>query len=417
LIPCLVCGTRRIIAIKLNENLIVYKAGSTPSLIEGVFVKKLCERVPQTKVLLKHLDDTSLHLENSNTLILIIPTLGDNDLIPELEKELTQFLKLVTPKDNKIFVVFKGDRHLSDEQVSKTSPVYLKTKKLFYKFPQTVFLLSKLDRFTADKIAETLYEYNTNISPRTISNLNQASQITTAPLRFDARKKHLDFYQSETGNSLIKGLDCNDLERLFQLIQALQPEILDISYAYITSEQSQYFSVLSTVRTLLANGNNLTVSNIVQYFPKLNWLNLSANNISSGIEDLNNLTYLQVLQLYKNNLTEFDVGNWIKKIKKMSLYRNQLQELNFPVHDLQIQYLNLGANPLLILPDNLAKANHLEFLGLARTKIRKLPDWLFVLPSLHTIDLSFIEGNIPNSQIDKLLQRNIKIITQPGYKS
>jgi len=402
--------------LKLKENFLVFKPGNTPSLVEGVFIEKICRVSPSSKISLKHIKDTYHQLRAMDTLIIIIPLLGDNDLIPELKEDLINFLRLKKPKGNKIFLIFKGDRHQSDEYVSKTSPAYLKTIKLFDKFPQTVVINDKLDLFTADKIADDLTEYCIKMSPKTISILNQMRHILGTSAIFDARKNHLDFYQPSTGNSLIKGLHSNDFGKIFQLIHTLRPRILNISYAYSSQQQVQYFKILDSVKILLAGSNNLTIHCIVQHFPNVSWLNLSANKLSSGIDNLNNLEHLQALQLYKNSLTEFNLSRKnIEKIKRLSLYRNQIQEIDFTGNHLQIQHLNLGANPLHILPIKLSKANNLEFLGLARTKIKELPDWLFLLPSLQTIDLSFIEENIPKAHIEKLRQNNIKIITRPGY--
>ncbi len=241
-------------------------------------------------------------------------------------------------------------------------------------------------------------------------------QLIGSPFEFDACKNLLNFYQSTTGNSLVKELCNNDFKKVFQLINILKPEILNLSYAYISENKSQYMNMIGSVTTLEANSNNLTLHNIIQFFPNLKRLNLAANNLSSGIECINNLKQLTDLQLYKNRLNYFELeGDLLAQIRRISLYRNKLKDINFTGDCSQIEYLNIGANPISTIPSKLSESNKLTFLGLARTKVKDLPDWIFYLPSLETVDLSYIEDQIPTKQIMKLCKSNMKIITRPGY--
>ena len=75
---------------------------------------------------------------------------------------------------------------------------------------------------------------------------------------------------------------------------------------------------------------------------------------------------------------------------------------------------NLGANPISALPETLSTCNNLEFLGLARTQISRLPDWIFSSPSLRELDISYIEDRIPRAQIELLCAQNISLVTRPG---
>jgi Leucine-rich repeat (LRR) protein len=44
----------------------------------------------------------------------------------------------------------------------------------------------------------------------------------------------------------------------------------------------------------------------------------------------------------------------------------------------------------------------LEYLGLARTQISRLPEWVFSIQKLRELDISYIEDRIPPAQIAHL---------------
>ncbi|MNY19565.1 Leucine Rich repeats (2 copies) [compost metagenome] len=101
------------------------------------------------------------------------------------------------------------------------------------------------------------------------------------------------------------------------------------------------------------------------------------------------------------------------RLKHLSLYRNRFRHLEWPAEQTDIERLNLGANPIEALPEQLAHARHLRYLGIARTHIRHLPDWIFELPALAEIDISHIEDRLPSIQLQKLTDSGITLIKKP----
>ena len=104
----------------------------------------------------------------------------------------------------------------------------------------------------------------------------------------------------------------------------------------------------------------------------------------------------------------------VARIKSLSLYRNRLTTFDWPAGQSALSRLNLGANPLVSLPETLSECAALESLGLARTQISCLPEWVFSIQTLRELDISYIEDRIPPAQIAHLRARRVSLITRPG---
>jgi len=124
---------------------------------------------------------------------------------------------------------------------------------------------------------------------------------------------------------------------------------------------------------------------------------------------------LEHLYLQKNDLHEFAAMPVdVARIKSLSLYRNRLTTFDWPAGHSALSRLNLGANPLVSLPETLSECAALESLGLARTQISCLPEWVFSIQNLRELDISYIEDRIPPTQIAHLRARRVSLITRPG---
>ncbi len=140
--------------------------------------------------------------------------------------------------------------------------------------------------------------------------------------------------------------------------------------------------------------------------PKLKFLNLGSNFIQR-LPDLSNLP-LETLKIHKNPIKEFPIIS--KNIKNLNLFINQLKEIPkiiFELLDLEIfsfgmtnikkipnfsilkkiRWLVLACNQIKTVPDSLCNCENLEGLILAKNNITKLPDEFGKLKKLHTLSL------------------------------
>ena len=107
-------------------------------------------------------------------------------------------------------------------------------------------------------------------------------------------------------------------------------------------------------------------------------------------ESLAQLTWLQSLDLWGNQLTE--LPEWLGRLtqlQSLNLSGNQLTELPEWLGRLtQLQSLNLSGNQLAALPEWLGRLTQLQSLNLSSNPLAELPEWLGRLTQLQSLNLS-----------------------------
>ena len=99
-------------------------------------------------------------------------------------------------------------------------------------------------------------------------------------------------------------------------------------------------------------------------------LDLSDRNLSKVHSAVSELTELEVLYFYGNNLKELTSIHKLRNLKWLSLYRDQLNELPEAVCELeQLEVLGVGFNNLRVLPNSFCKMRKLSWLNLSENKL------------------------------------------------
>ena len=346
--------------------------------------------------------------------VLLLPILGDNDLTDEVSARLAHFASYDRYRDCAIVVVAHGDRHVSDEFVTPDTPFSIKVRRLFSNVGTFEILETKLDRFTAAALAHEVLDLVDATSLSDVIELNSLARLLPRAPKWNARERQLDFYDPCTGRSLFKTAERAVQKRIASHIQAIAPRILKMTHAGLGDDALADLEGALHAETIDLGSNVFSWQRLVPQLSTCRWLGLAANGLTQVC--LSQLPGgLEHLYLHKNALLEFTARQTdVARLKSLSLYRNRVTNFEWPEGQTTLTRLNLGANPISSLPETLSDCAALEFLGLARTQISGLPEWVFSIQNLRELDISYIEDRIPPAQIAHLRARRVSITTRPG---
>lgn len=346
--------------------------------------------------------------------VLLLPILGDNDLTNDVGIRLDRLASCDSYRDCAIVVVAHGDRHVSDEFVTHDTPFSIKVRRLFSSVGAFEMLETKLDRFTAAALAGEILDLVDATSSSDVLEMNCITRLLPRAPRWNARKRLLDFYDPCTGCSLLKPVGRAAQKRIASHIQVIAPRILKVTHAGLGDDALADLEKALHAEEIDLGSNDFSWEGLVPHLGACRRLGLAANSLTRV--RLSQLPRgLEHLYLHKNDLHKFvAMPAEVARLKSLSLYRNRVTTFDWPAGQTELARLNLGANPISSLPETLSDCGALEFIGLARTQISNLPEWIFSNQKLRVLDISYIEDRIPPAQIVHLRERRISLITRPG---
>lgn len=419
----MVCGKRRTTATKTTTD---YTNDMLTSLhlISGLSKETLGEilltnilrtqKIPFCFSRLFDYDQKSFDSDGPHAIVLVLPLMGDNDLLDDLYTRLSEFVSFINYQECSVVVIAHGDRHASDEFITAEIPFSIKIRRILSGIGAFEMLDTKLDRFTALTLAREIMDIINFSSSRDILELNRISSLLPRAPKWHVRKRLLDLYDPFTGSSLLKCAERDTQRNILKHIQRLKPRTLKLTYSDL--EDAAFNDMEGTLDSEVVDlsSNKLSWEAGVSHLGGCRALNLAANSLRQL--NLSQLPPgLEHLYLHKNDIHEFTAKREeVACLKSLTLYRNSITAFGWPAGGMALSRLNLGANPISALPETLSTCNNLEFLGLARTQISRLPDWIFSSPSLRELDISYIEDRIPRAQIELLCAQNISLVTRPG---
>lgn len=387
----------------------------TPSVSEDVFLNTLVgegfELAGRPEPLKK---SHGIKVQKKSAVVFILPILGDNDLLPFQSHLLEDFLKAYSLAGCKVIIVLKGDRHASDEFVMHDYSIHIKLKNLFKHISCFTIIDIKLDEDTAVRIAYQVANELDNPLPAHCEELDLLAKVIGRQPAWDSASRHLDFGNEISGYSLLYGKSKLALSEIVNISRLLDPRSISIDHAHIPVSDFELLPTLPTVLKAQLSSNNLTLESVLSAFPSCKWINLAANQLED-FSLTSSVARLESVLVHKNCLREVNIGlDLPSQLKMVSVYRNQISSFEWPKDQKSLEVINLGANPISEIPESLAHSENIKSLGLARTKVTHLPDWVFSLPKLESVDISHIEDQIPYNQLEKLKDMGVHLLKKPG---
>ena len=345
--------------------------------------------------------------------VFVLPIFGDNDLLLEHTAVLEPISSHCLMAGCRVVIVLKGDRHVNDEFVLEQHTAKAKLKKIFHTIEATSILKTKLDQDTAERIADEISSI-LNTKTSNFRELDLLTQLLGDRPFWAPQKKQISFYNEARGISLLQGVSSEKIDTTARILKTLAPFALEVNNSHFKNKDIAPLSQLSSLKAVQLGSNNLSIEFALSTFKYCRWISIAANGVSSLDLSLAHPN-LSSLLAQKNNIRDINIeSNSNFTLKRLSLYRNKIEELPWPKSQEKIETINIGANPIKMLPEQLANAKNLRFIGLARTHIKTLPEWIFHLPLLKEIDISHIEDTLPSSQIKKAVENGIKLTKKPA---
>lgn len=145
-------------------------------------------------------------------------------------------------------------------------------------------------------------------------------------------------------------------------------------------------------------------------FLSLDTLNLTANYFNAiDIEKLP--ISLKSLNVSKNRIKKVKIKKARLKFKKLILFNNKITDMSFLNKFPNLEYLNIGLNPIEEFPTAILNLKKLEHINLSFVNIDTIPDNILRLKQLKTIDITGSKILNHSDITIKLQKRGIKVIS------
>jgi len=356
-----------------------------------------------------------LKKSNNQKYIFIIPIFGENELIEPYFQKIIKILKLSCLLNSDLLFLLIGDVHASDDQEFLDMPIIKQLKFILrHTYSPSIYPVKlSHQRLLFDNLH--IHEIqNFIIRPQLpyLRILNELKRKIGKGVHWNDALYSLNFTVSESGLSSLKNKTM--MSPILNKASNLPVNELNLERSSIEdiNELKPFFN--SEITKLNISSNQLSaLKGISVVLPKLNWLSVAANHLSDiNFNDLP--SNIKVFLAHKNNIAsyELDVKN-LEQLERISLYRNNIYYFDSLFQLPNLKKINIGANPVSSLPASINISSQLRSLGIARTNITFIPEWILESKYIEEVDISYIEHNIKKSHINHLKGKGVNLIFSP----
>ena len=271
----------------------------------------------------------------------------------------------------------------------KIMPKYTPTESLVYYYNHTNntkvnnnFLIDKVIFFSKQE----LMQYNLTTTNFTAKYDGYSSVIDTMKLK--KKRKFL--------TQVISSISCQDV-----IVNRVKKINLDKVLKKVKNNK---------ILKLQLKSNRLKNTKSLFWFLSLEALNLTANYFNAiNIEKLP--ISLKSLNVSKNHIKKVKIKKTRLKFKKLILFNNKITDMSFLNKFSNLEYLNIGLNPIEEFPSAIVDLKKLEHINISFVNIGIIPDMILELKQLKTIDITGSKI-LNHSDITIKLQKNgVKVIS------
>lgn len=274
------------------------------------------------------------------------------------------------------------------------------------------------------KQLKSLGIYQLSDTSQSLSGLEKFSQLEALDLRWISRySKHPDELMSigkltKLRSLIIQSCYLSTCPDFFKPLSKL--ESVTLKWDKESWTQNTSFSLPDGLYQLpelkkLTIWKTISQTPSLKSLPKLQYLDLSSNNLKSIPEGITGLKDLKTITLTANQLIDLQTQSWEKltSLKNLDLSRNQISSFPQGVqHLLQLQFLNLSANKITSFPSLEDATYQMKILSVDYNKLERLPDNLHHYQNLQTLTASYCDLPALPEAIGALKQ--LKILNLEG---
>ncbi len=342
--------------------------------------------------------------------IFFIPIYGEEELSAEWESFLKKYAKNKCNIGKKTYFYLYG---IYDLEIDKDATIVRQINNIlkFLSVQIKIFPLKIMLGYTP--IDSLIYYYNHSNYSHTDNNLVDNIIFLSKQELMINDLKTVDFTAKLNGySSVIDKLKLkNKIKFLTQTLSSLKCENIILNRVKnINMDKVLKESTNKKVLKLQLKSNRLKKSKSLSGFLSLEVLNLTANAF-----EMINIDYLSTkiksLNLSKNNIKKVKIKKIRLKMKKLILFNNKITNMSFLSKLTNIEYLNIGLNPIEKFPDAIFKLTKIKHLNISFLNINTIPIEILNLKQLISIDITGSRILNNNNILVQLNKKGVKIIS------
>ena len=342
--------------------------------------------------------------------IFFIPIYGEEELSAEWESFLKKYAKNKCNIGKKTYFYLYG---IYDLEIDKDATIVRQINNIlkFLSVQIKIFPLKIMLGYTP--IDSLIYYYNHSNYSHTDNNLVDNIIFLSKQELMINDLKTVDFTAKLNGySSVIDKLKLkNKIKFLTQTLSSLKCENIILNRVKnINMDKVLKKSTNKKVLKLQLKSNRLKKSKSLSGFLSLEVLNLTANAF-----EMINIDYLSTkiksLNLSKNNIKKVKIKKIRLKMKKLILFNNKITNMSFLSKLTNIEYLNIGLNPIEKFPDAIFKLTKIKHLNISFLSINTIPIEILNLKQLISIDITGSRILNNNNILVQLNKKGVKIIS------
>ena len=342
--------------------------------------------------------------------IFFIPIYGEEELSAEWESFLKKYAKNKCNIGKKTYFYLYG---IYDLEIDKDATIVRQINNIlkFLSVQIKIFPLKIMLGYTP--IDSLIYYYNHSNYSHTDNNLVDNIIFLSKQELMINDLKTVDFTAKLNGySSVIDKLKLkNKIKFLTQTLSSLKCENIILNRVKnINMDKVLKKSTNKKVLKLQLKSNRLKKSKSLSGFLSLEVLNLTANAF-----EMINIDYLSTkiksLNLSKNNIKKVKIKKIRLKMKKLILFNNKITNMSFLSKLTNIEYLNIGLNPIEKFPDAIFKLTKTKHLNISFLNINTIPIEILNLKQLISIDITGSRILNNNNILVQLNKKGVKIIS------
>jgi len=348
--------------------------------------------------------------QKSENDVFFIPIYGEEELNYEWEKFLNEYANNVNNIGKSLFFYLYG---VYDLEINKSSTIIKQIKNIlkFLSVQINIFPLKIIPELVS--LESLLYYYRHNFKKDIYNPLINKLIFFSKEQLLENNFQTVDFTsKTDEYSSIIDKLKIKQKKQfLINLLSSITQENVILNRVKtINMNEVLKKTKNSNIVKIQLKSNGLKDITSLKGFTLLEYLNLTANFFE--IINFNELpSNIISLNFGKNRIEQIKIENENLKIKKLIFFNNKINNMSFLEKFPNLEYLNIGFNPIKEFPKEILKLKKLKHLNLSYLPIDSLPENILQLKYLKTIDLTGTKILNFDDFVFKAQKRGIKIIS------
>jgi len=348
--------------------------------------------------------------QKSENDVFFIPIYGEEELNYEWEKFLNEYANNANNIGKNLFFYLYG---VYDLEINKSSTIIKQINNIlkFLSVQINIFPLKIIPELVS--LESLLYYYRHNFKKDIYNPLINKLIFFSKEQLLENNFQTVEFTsKTDEYSSIIDKLKIKQKKQfLINLLSSIiQENVILNRVKTINMDEVLKKTKNSNIVKFQLKSNGLRDITSLKGFTLLEYLNLTANffEIINFDELPSNIISLN---FGKNRIEQIKIENENLKIKKLIFFNNKINNMNFLEKFPNLEYLNIGFNPVKEFPKEILKLKKLKHLNLSYLSIDFLPENILQLNSLKTIDLTNTKILNSHNLILKLQEKGITIIS------